>query len=125
VAAGNTQAVKSTRRRISNQEKLRILREIDSLAHGELGAYLRREGLYYAMVARWRKERDAGVLVEGQEKKRGRRVTRTAESKELEKIKRENERLKVKLEHAQLIIEAQKKIAALLAVSQNEPEEES
>ena len=54
---------KATRRRFSAAYKLRILREADACAQpGELGALLRREGLYSSNVTTWRAQRQAGEL---------------------------------------------------------------
>ena len=59
---------KPTRRTFSAAYKRRILAEADACQHGELGALLRREGLTYALVSKWRKAQAAGTL---DTKKRG------------------------------------------------------
>ena len=97
------------RRRFSVVYKRRILAEADRCQYGELGALLRREGLYSSNLATWRRERDAGTLAE---KKRGPKAH--PEASELRRLQQENARLKRKLDQAEAIIEAQKKLAQLL-----------
>lgn len=97
------------RRRFSAEYKRRILTEADQCQYGELGALLRREGLYYSHLATWRRERDAGTLTE---KKRGPQPN--PEAGAMKRLQLENARLKRKLEQADAIIEAQKKLAKLL-----------
>jgi len=100
---------KTERRRFNAEYKHQIVAEADECQHGELGALLRREGLYYSQIAAWRKAQASGTL---ENKKRGPRANVNAvRVKELEA---ENERLKKKLEQAEAIIEAQKKLAALM-----------
>jgi transposase-like protein len=89
--------------------KRRILAEADRCQYGELGALLRREGLYSSNLATWRREREAGRLAE---KKRGPKAH--PEAGELRRLQQENARLKRKLDQAEAIIEAQKKLAKLL-----------
>lgn len=111
----NPQVPQSTRRRFTAKYKLRILEEADRCTQaGEVGALLRREGLYSSHLSNWRRLRKKGELAALKEKPRGRKVTETAESRELTKIKRENDQLKEKLRQANLIIEAQKKLSQLL-----------
>lgn len=100
---------KSQKRKLSPEYKRRILEEAAACEHGELGALLRREGLYYSSLAAWRKEVEAGTLGV---KKRGR--PSPVDRKELKRLEAENSRLKLKLEQAEAIIEAQKKLARLL-----------
>jgi transposase-like protein len=108
--------VRSRRRRFSAEYKRRILAEADRCPYGELGALLRREGLYSSNLTTWRRERDAGTLVE---KKRGPKAH--PEANELRRLQQENVRLKRQLDQAEAIIEAQKKLARLLDV-RNEAE---
>ena len=103
------------RRNLTVKYKLRILREVDALKNsGEIGALLRREGLYSSHLNAWRRERDNGHLSADAEIKRGRKAM-------LSEIEAENIRLKLKLagievkyEQAQKLIEAQKKIAGIM-----------
>jgi transposase-like protein len=84
--------------------------------YGEVGALLRREGLYSSYLAKWREEYTAGSL---RDKPRGPCANPTAA--EVKRLERENARLQRKLEQAQAIIEAQKKLARLL---ENQQEDE-
>jgi transposase len=107
------------RRRFTAEYKLRILQEAERCAPGELGALLRREGLYSSNLSKWRRQRQAGQLAGLRPKKRGRKVD--ARAQELARLERENARLQAQLERAELIIEAQKKLLVLL--NQEIPEE--
>ncbi len=83
--------------------------EADQCEHGELGALLRREGLYHSQIAAWRKAVANGTLGT---KKRG--PVADPDRAEKRRLERENERLRRKLADAEAIIDAQKKLAALL-----------
>jgi transposase len=92
------------RRRFSAVYKQRILEEAERCRQpGEVGALLRREGLYSSHLTRWRQQRRSGQL---EPRKRGRQAD--AQAAELKRLQRENERLKAQLERAELIIDAQK-----------------
>jgi transposase-like protein len=100
------------RRRFSAAEKLRLLEEADRCREaGEVGALLRREGLYSSHLAAWREQRRQGQLSGLQGQKRGRKAE--PQAAELAQLRRENEQLKAQLERAELIIEAQKKLCQL------------
>ena len=100
------------RRYLTAAYKARILRLVDGCTKtGEIGALLRREGLYSSHLTKWRQQRDAGHVAA----KRGRKKDpATAERHEFARQSREIERLTEKLRQAELIIEIQKKVAALL-----------
>ncbi len=101
---------KPSRRKFSGAYIDAVLKELDGAAHGEIGKILRREGLYTKQVARWRKERSTGV-----QPKRGRKPAASSDlRKELARQEREIARLRRKLEQAEIIIDVQKKVAALL-----------
>lgn len=113
---------KAKRRTFTAAYKRRILEEADRCTgRGEIGALLRREGLYSSNLSKWRREREAGELAALTPKKRGRKQDR--EAAELAKLRRENERLRKQLDQAELIIAAQKKLARLLE-ELNEDEDE-
>ena len=98
------------RRRFTTTYKQGILEEAERCTQpGELGALLRREGLYASHLTRWRAQRRAGQL---EPHKRGRKAD--AQAAELARLQRENQRLKAQLERAELIIDAQKKLCQLL-----------
>jgi transposase-like protein len=82
-------------------------------APGELGALLRREGLYSSHLTAWRREQRKGALA-AFSRQRGRKTKRTPEQREIERLERENERLRQELEKAQAIIEVQKKVSAMV-----------
>jgi len=106
-----TQSGSGGARRYSQAYKARILAEADRCAKGELGALLRREGLYHSTLSAWRKQRAAGRW-DGSAK--ARQEAGRAEAKELARLRRENARLKKELEQAEAIIAVQKKVARLL-----------
>jgi transposase len=112
------------RRRFSAKYKLRILEEADACRQpGEIGALLRREGLYSSYLTAWRRQRDQGQLDGLSPKKRGRKPSiDEALAKELDALKRENQRLESRLQQAETIIEVQKKLSGLLGLTLNENE---
>jgi len=75
---------------------------------------MRREGLYSSALTQWRRQYQTGALQGLKDDKRGRKRTRDARDQELERLQRENERLSKKLSQAELIIDIQKKVAAML-----------
>jgi hypothetical protein len=91
---------------------MRILREADACRPGELGALLRREGLYSSHLVDWRRQRDLGAL-QALGARRGRKPKHPAEV-ENERLRRENARLKTELEKARIVIDVQGKVSALL-----------
>ena len=106
---------KAKRRQHPAEYKLRILHEIDECkGSGEVGALLRREGLYSSLVSKWREQRERGSLTGLSGHRRGPKVD--ANAAELVRLQRENKRLQEQLERAELIIDVQKKVARLLGV---------
>ena len=118
---------KASRRRFSTKYKLRILAEIDECTQpGQLGALLRREGLYSSTVRRWRQRRDEGVLSGLTPKKRGPKPNPDAALvRELAKQKKRNEQLEKQLQRAEMIIGVQKKVSELLGITLGETNEKS
>ena len=108
---------RAKRRRFQAAYKRRIVEEAAGCGYGELGALLRREGLYHSQLSRWREEYTAGTL---SDKARGPRPNPSAA--EVKRLERENARLQRKLEQAEAIIEAQKKLARLLENRQEDEE---
>jgi transposase len=110
------------RRRFSAKYKLRILEEADACREsGEIGALLRREGLYSSYLTAWRRQREQGQLDALSPKKRGRKPSvDEALAKELDALKRENQRLESRLQQAETIIEVQKKLSGLLGLTLDE-----
>ena len=112
---------KRPRRRFSAKYKLRVLAEADSCNRsGHLGALLRREGLYSSNLTTWRRQRDEGLLHALSPKKRGRKKKeKNPLAQKVAQLERENRRLHKKLYHADLIIEAQKKMSEILGITRD------
>jgi len=106
------------RRTLTAAYKLRILCEAEGCAYGELGALLRREGLYSSQLAMWRKQHAEGSLT-AVAARRGRPTTVTAESAALATLRAEHERVLKKLAAAEFIIDVQKKVSALLGLTES------
>ena len=103
------------RRRFTAAFKQKVLAEADAAkGSGEIGAVLRRHGLYSSHVTHWRQERDAGILEGLTPQKRGPKTKVTAATLANQKLQRENERLTEQLRKAEIVIDIQKKVAALL-----------
>jgi transposase len=99
---------KARRRRFSAEYKLAILREADACTQpGEIGALLRREGLYSSHLVDWRRQRDAGAL-QALARRRG-RAPADPVNLEVERLRRDNQRLAARLDQAQRIIQIQGK----------------
>lgn len=97
------------RRTFSAHYKLRILQEADACGHGQLGAMLRREGLYYSHIKDWREQRDSGAL-EALSRKRGRKkAAKNPLAAENARLEKQNRQLEEELRKARIIIEYQKK----------------
>ena len=106
------------RRQFSAAYKERILSEADGCSKpGEIGALLRREGLYSSYLTSWRREREREPGLT--EQKRGRKGQSVPE-KELAHLRAENERLKAQLERAETIIDVQKKVSQLFGQPSDE-----
>jgi transposase len=106
------------RRQFSAKEKLRILEEADTCTEpGELGALVRREGIYSSYLSRWRRARDRGQLAGLNGKKRGPKKTADQElAEENASLRRENERLRTRLKQAETIMDVQKKLSQMLGL---------
>jgi transposase-like protein len=114
---------KAERRRFTAEYKLRILAEADACTKpGEIGALLRREGLYSSHLDRWRKLRRKGSLQGLAPQKRGPKVD--LQAADIARLRRENERLQQRLQQAETIIEVQKKLSALLGLATSESGEQ-
>ena len=115
---------KPPRRRFTAEHKLRILRLADACTEpGSVGALLRREGLYSSHLTVWRRQRERGALDGLKPKKRGRKVAeRNPLLPELERLRKENERLTQRLKQTEIIIEVQKKVSQMLEIPLETPE---
>jgi transposase-like protein len=114
-------APRATRRTFSREYKLAIVREAEEARkHGGVGALLRREGLYSSTLVAWRREFSPDGEVSLEPKWRGPKPRFTPEEKKLQKLERENERLRKKLAMAEALLDLQKKAQAILADFQEE-----
>lgn len=104
------------RRNITNTDKRRIVLAAAACTKpGEIGALMRREGVYSSSLATWRRQYAAGELSDATVTKRGPKADPArAELKQLALVTHERDRLLVQLRNAQLVIDVQKKVAALL-----------
>ena len=116
-------AERPVRRKFTAEYKLRILAEADRCTRpGEIGALLRREGLYHSNLYRWRKKRDEGSLGALSPVKRGPKAVKNPLAPKVAQLERENERLQRKLQQAETIIDVQKKVSGLLGIDLESPE---
>ncbi len=113
-------AAKPTRRRFSAEYKLGILREVERAKDGEIGAILRREGLYSSHLATWRRERDRVAKAGLAARRRGPKAR--VQDPRVKQLERENARLQRKLRQAEIIITYQKKVSELLGIPLQVPE---
>ena len=120
VRAERARPAKPTGRVYTAEYKQRILRELDELKvagdRGACGALLRREGLHWPTVHRWREARGRAEKQALTPSKRGRKSTRDPVAEENERLRKQNEKLQKELQKAELIIDVQKKLAALLGL---------
>jgi transposase-like protein len=108
---------KASRRQFSAAEKLRILQEADACTQpGQIGALLRREGLYSSHLAKWRRLRALGQLQALSPHQRGPKAVADPIAEELAALRRENARLQAQLTRAETIIDVQKKLSHLLGL---------
>ena len=115
-------AAVAKRRRFSTTYKRRIVREAAACeAPGDVGALLRREGLYSSHLSQWRRDIDALEEAALSPKRRGPKPDATkAENRRVDALERDVARLREKLERAELIIDAQKKLCDLLGLPTEE-----
>lgn len=119
VPGGSDPAPRPSRRAFSPEFKLRILAEYENAPHGEKAAVLRREGLYSSHLIEWARAREAGALTgsgsDGDSSSGSRRPARkTAEQIELEKLRRQNEKLQADLKKTRMALDIMGKAHALL-----------
>jgi hypothetical protein len=117
MTVGTEVAAKATRRRFTAPEKQRVLREADGCTKpGELGALLRREGLYSSHLAAWRAARKRGELAGLTPRPRGPKAKPAdPRDKKIADLERQTRRLQARLERAEGLIELQKQVAAILS----------
>ena len=116
---------KPTRRRYTAEYKHRILREAVACTRpGELGALLRREGLYSSNLTVWRKQRERGEIEGLSQKKRGPLPKeKNPLAAKVATLERENRRLRARSERAEGLVELQKKVSEILGIELKHNEE--
>ena len=112
---------KKSRRKFTAKYKLRILQEADNCSlQGQLGALLRREGLYSSNLTTWRRQREQGMLTGLTPKKRGRKnKPQNPLADQVARLEKENRKLRLKLKQAETIIDVQKKVSQMLEATQD------
>lgn len=110
---------RAARRRFSAADKLRILAEADACHQpGQLGALLRREGLYSSSLASFRKQREEGKLGKDpnqlRQQRRDKEAARQRDARKIAHLEAENKKLRI-------LLELQKKVAELMSLSQENP----
>lgn len=122
-----TEVVEKARRRgFTADYKLRVLAEADGCKKpGEVGALLRREGLYSSLLSAWRRQRDAGELSARSPKKRGPPAqVPDASARRVAELEKELARAQVRLKRAEALLDLQKKVSEILGVELPKPDEE-
>jgi transposase len=109
-------SAKAQRRRFTAEYKQEVLRKADACKQpGEVGALLRKEGLYSSHLTTWRQARESGELAGLAPKKRGRKPTPPdPRERELVDLRRQLARATARAERAEALVEIQKKVALLL-----------
>ena len=126
--AADTEVVPRARRRhFSNADKRRILAAAERCTKpGEIGALMRREGVYSSSLSTWRRQREAADLAALAPQKRGPKINPARlDALQIVQLTRERDKLKVALDKANLVIAVQKKVAALLALLEQDSKPES
>ncbi len=118
------QAAKAKRRRFGASDKQRILEAVDQATEpGAVGRILRREGIYHSQLSKWRQQRTEGISASLADKARGAKgPSAKSLQQENHKLQRENVRLRKQLSRAEIIIEFQKKAAALFETTKETEE---
>jgi transposase len=118
-------AEKASRRKFSAEHKRKILKEADACTRtGEIGALLRREGLYSSHLAVWRAARQRGEIAGLAPKKRGPKVAPAdPRDRKIVELERETRRLKARLERAEALVDLQKKVSVIMGIALPESDE--
>jgi len=116
---------KPTRRRYTAEYKHKILREAETCTRpGEMGALLRREGLYSSNLTVWRKQRERRELEGLSQRKRGPLPKEKSPlAAKVATLERENRRLRARSERAEGLVELQKKVSEILGIELKHNEE--
>ena len=116
---------KPARRRFSAAYKAKIVQAAEACTEpGQIGALLRREGLYSSQLSKWRRQYHAGALSGLRDDKRGRKPTRHPLEEENERLRKQLARTEKRLQQAETIIDIQKKVAQMLGIPLKNVEDE-
>ena len=120
-------AEKAVRRQFSAEYKRKILKEADACRQeGEIGALLRREGLYSSHLAVWRAARERGEIAGLAPKRRGpKAVPPDPRDRKIVEQERETRRWKARAERAEALVDLQKKVSAILGIALPEIDEKA
>jgi transposase-like protein len=115
-------SAKARRRRFTAEYKQKILREVEHCRKpGEIGALLRREGLYSSHLTAWRAARASGERAGLDAKRRGTKPrVRDGRAQRVAELEREVTRWKSRAERAEFLVELQKKVASILGIELDE-----
>ena len=117
---------KPRRRTFTAEYRLRIVKEAAACTQpGEVGALLRREGLYSSHLVNWRRAVEHGELSALTPQKRGPKPKHDERDRELAEAKRQIAKLKARAERAELLVEIQKKVASVLGIPLDDSDEKS
>ena len=121
------QITRASRRRYTKEDKLRILRLVEAASErGQIGAILRREGIYYSTLRDFQQQRAKGRLDVGYERdKQAANNELAADKKRIAELEAHNRQLKRKLDQAEIIIDVQKKLSQLLGITLPHAEQEN
>jgi transposase-like protein len=113
------------RRHFSAEYKARIVQEADLCARwGEIGALLRREGLHWSQLWKWRALYRKSVKRALKDDKRGRKSTKHPLEAENQRLRKQIGRLEHRLRQAETIIDIQKKVSEMLGIPLKDSENE-
>lgn len=124
----DTQVVpRAQRRHLSNANKRRILEAAERCTKpGELGALMRREGVYSSSLSTWRRQLEVAELAALAPQKRGPKIDPArVDAQQIAQLTRERDKLRIQLDKANLVIAVQKKVAGLLALLEHGDKPES
>ena len=112
-------AEKASRRQFNAEYKRMILKEADACEReGEIGALLRREGLYSSHLSVWRAARERGEISGLAPRKRGPKVAPPdPRDRKIVELERETRRWKSRAERAEVLVDLQKKVSAMLGIA--------
>jgi transposase-like protein len=118
-------AEKAARRQFNAEYKRRILKEADACTReGEIGALLRREGLYSSHLSVWRAARERGEIAGLASRKRGPKVAPPdPRDRKIVELERETRRWKSRAERAEALVDLQKKVSQILGIALPESDE--